>query len=67
MIKAVYGDYQPLAAPGAIIQGPHYRFTILTSRLIRAEYSPTGTFYDGQTQTVLNRDFPVPHYEIRER
>ncbi|WP_235195229.1 glycoside hydrolase family 31 protein [Exiguobacterium oxidotolerans] len=57
---------KPLARPEAIIQGDHYRFTILTSRMIRMEYAEDGRFEDRPTQTVWNRDFPVPSFRIVE-
>ncbi|WP_251135738.1 glycoside hydrolase family 31 protein [Exiguobacterium sp. s133] len=57
---------KPLARPEAIIQGNHYRFTILTSRMIRMEYAEDGRFEDRPTQTVWNRDFPVPSFRIVE-
>lgn len=44
----------------SIIQGEHYRITILTNQLIRMEYSQTGQFEDRPTQTVLNRTFGTP-------
>ncbi|VWX38805.1 Alpha-xylosidase [Exiguobacterium oxidotolerans] len=59
-------DMKPLARPEAIIQGDHYRFTILTSRMIRMEYAEDGRFEDRPTQTVWNRDFPVPSFRIVE-
>ena len=40
-----------------IIRGNNYRFTVLTPRLIRLEYSPTGTFEDRPTSLVVNRTF----------
>ena len=52
--------------PRAIFQGQHYRITILTERLIRLEYSLDGTFYDGLTQRVINRKFPLPVFSIQE-
>lgn len=59
-------DMKPLARPEAIVQGDTYRFTVLTSRLIRLEYAADGRFEDRPTQTVWNRDFPVPSYRIVE-
>ncbi|WP_214893549.1 TIM-barrel domain-containing protein [Exiguobacterium sp. H66] len=59
-------DMKPLARPEAIIQGDHYRFTILTSWMIRMEYAEDGRFEDRPTQTVWNRDFPVPSFRIVE-
>ncbi|WP_251136991.1 glycoside hydrolase family 31 protein [Exiguobacterium sp. s193] len=57
---------RPIARPEAIIEGKDYRFTILTSRLIRMEYAEDGRFEDRATQTVWNRDFPVPSFRIVE-
>lgn len=59
--------YNPLAANDAIVQGEHYRFTILTSRLIRVEYSQTGEFEDRPTQMVLHRKFEVPLFKVFEK
>lgn len=50
----------------AIFKGDKYRISILSERLIRLEYSEDGVFYDGLTENVLNRDFPVPKFTIRE-
>ncbi|GEL06646.1 glycoside hydrolase family 31 protein [Salisediminibacterium halotolerans] len=46
------------------IQGEHYRFTVLTEKMIRMEYSEDGIFEDRATQTVVNRDFPAPNYTV---
>ncbi|WP_139738874.1 glycoside hydrolase family 31 protein [Actinomyces wuliandei] len=48
------------AHPEALVTGPTYRFTVLTSRLIRMEHSPTGTFTDAATQLVTTRDLGKP-------
>ena len=48
------------ARPGSPVVGPTYRFTVLTSRLIRMEHSPTGVFCDDATQLVLERDLGEP-------
>lgn len=62
-----YGNNKDsMANPASIIQGENYRFTVLTDRMIRMEYSPQGRFVDGQTQTVLNRNFPVPEYSVND-
>ncbi|WP_067778615.1 glycoside hydrolase family 31 protein [Actinomyces vulturis] len=42
------------------------RFTVLTSRLIRLEYSPDTQFTDAATQIVINRDFPTPKFTVSE-
>lgn len=49
-----------------IIQGDMYRFTVLTSRLIRMEYSSNGVFEDMATQGVINRQFTVPNFGVWE-
>ena len=40
------------------IIGNKYRFTILTPRMIRLEYSINGVFEDRSTSLVINRSFP---------
>lgn len=54
------------AKQNAIFQGQNYRITILSERLIRFEYSEEGVFYDGLTERVINRDFAVPEYTVKE-
>ena len=55
---------KPQAHPDAIIQGPHYRFTILTDRLIRYEWSHDGKFEDRASTFAINREFPVPKFKV---
>ncbi|QSF47887.1 DUF5110 domain-containing protein [Paenibacillus tianjinensis] len=55
---------RPSANTDAIIQGDCYRFTVLTSQLVRLEYSAAGIFEDRATQTVVNREFTVPEFRI---
>lgn len=40
-----------------IIMGKKYRISILTERLVRLEYSPTGVFEDRATQNIIFRNF----------
>ncbi len=54
------------AKDNAIFKGDKYRITLLTERLVRLEYSEDGVFYDGLTERVINRDFSVPQFTIRE-
>lgn len=61
--KYKYKTY-PIASPEAVIKGDKYRFTILTSRLIRAEYNENGEFEDRATQTVINRTFPAVPFTV---
>ncbi len=50
----------------SVVQGEHYRFTVLTERLLRLEYSETGVFEDRPSQVVLNRAFPKPVFHVKE-
>jgi hypothetical protein len=72
---AVGGDSSPvdLATPiklsdgvarrGAVVTAGHdARFEVLTSGVVRLEYSPTGSFLDAPTWNVVNRNLPVPQY-----
>ncbi len=64
----LYGRNPASAAdPLAVVQGEHYRFSVLSDMVIRMEYSPAGRFVDAQTQIVLNRKFPVPEFHVNER
>lgn len=57
-------ENHPECHKDAVVQGEKYRFTVLTSKLIRLEYSDKGIFEDRATQTVLNRNFPVPKFQV---
>lgn len=59
-------EAHPVACESNVIQGKQYRITVLTSRLLRLEYSEDGIFNDAATQTVLNRDFPKTEYQLKE-
>ncbi len=52
------------ANPEAIVQGDKYRFTVLTSQLIRLEYNENNIFEDHPTQTVLTRNFSIPNFKV---
>ena len=49
-----------------IYTGTNYRFSILSERLIRLEYSPTGKFEDRPTEFAWNREFNVPKFVVKE-
>ncbi len=50
----------------SVVKGKYYRFSILSERLIRIEYSKTGTFVDAPTQFALRRNFAKPSFTIKE-
>lgn len=58
--------YENLPKPECIYSGTKYRFTILSDRLVRIEYSDEGIFEDRPTQFALNRDFEVPKFAAKE-
>ncbi len=57
----------PTADKKAVIKGDKYRFTVLTDRLLRIEYSKSGNFEDRKTQSVVNRLFPVPDFKVTDK
>ena len=57
---------QAKSNPAAIIKGNNYRFTILSERLIRIEYSSNGMFVDNPTQLVLCRNFNIPKFDVKQ-
>ncbi len=56
-------QFDPQPNPDAIITGPNWRFTVITDRLIRMEFSPSGEFEDHPSQAVWYRNQPVPKYD----
>lgn len=57
-------ESRPVAQKEAIVQGPNYRFTILTDGLFRAEWSSDGQFEDRASTFAINRDLPVPKFKV---
>ena len=57
---------EPQADAAAIVRGSAVRFTVLTSRLIRLEYSAADTFEDRPSQAFWYRRQPVPPFEARQ-
>ncbi|MBS7566762.1 DUF5110 domain-containing protein [Mucilaginibacter sp. Bleaf8] len=53
---------QPKANPKAVIQEGQARFTVLTPRLVRMEWTPNGSFVDNASFVVVNRNLPVPRF-----
>ena len=59
-------DDRSRARPESVIRGENYRFTVLSSRLLRMEWSPTGRFVDRPTQMVVRRDFEPVAFDMAE-
>ncbi|MCG8406392.1 MAG: glycoside hydrolase family 31 protein [Phycisphaerales bacterium] len=53
----------PKADPKAVVVFDKARFTILTPRLIRVEWSPSGQFEDRASHAFVNRRLAVPAYD----
>jgi alpha-glucosidase (family GH31 glycosyl hydrolase) len=53
-------QFSPVASPEAVVTAGNVRFTVLTSRLIRLEYSKNGQFEDRSSQAFWFRQQPVP-------
>jgi alpha-glucosidase (family GH31 glycosyl hydrolase) len=56
--------FKPVASPEAVVSTANVRFTVLASRLIRLEYSPSGQFEDHPTQTFWYREQPVASFTV---
>ena len=59
-------EWNPISQEDAIVTSGNARFTILTPRLIRIQYSNSGLFEDRATFAVVNRNLPVPAYTSTE-
>ncbi len=58
-------SYNPIAAPGAVVQFGDARFTVLTPQLIRMEWAADHHFEDHPSLVFLNRRLTVPHFTAR--
>ncbi|QSG12809.1 Alpha-glucosidase, family 31 of glycosyl hydrolase [Halapricum desulfuricans] len=57
-------DFSPEADEAAIVRGDRFRFTVLTPRIVRAEYDPDGEFEDRPSQVFWHREQPVPEFDV---
>ncbi len=58
-------EENPAANPEAVVVTGNARFTVLTDRLIRMEWSENGKFEDNATLAIVNRNLPVPEFTAR--
>ena len=58
---------RPRCRAEAIVKGKYYRISVLTPSLLRLEYSENGNFEDRATQVVIDREFPVPEYQVTKK
>ena len=57
-------NYNPKASDAAVVVHRNARFTVLTDRLIRMEWSEDGVFEDRASLAVVNRNLPVPSFKV---
>lgn len=65
LFAAAFAQNNPVAAPGAQVTAGNARFTVLTDRLIRMEWSPEAQFEDNATLAIVNRNLPVPQFSAK--
>ena len=69
-MKKLHTRFQPnldgRCNPACVVQGDKYRFTVLTTRMLRMEYAEDGVFEDRPTQIVWNRNFDHPAFTVRD-
>ena len=58
-------SFKPVGNPGAIVRAPNVRFTVLTDRIIRIEYSKENSFEDRPSQVFWYREQPRPRFKKR--
>ncbi|GAA2164848.1 glycoside hydrolase family 31 protein [Pedococcus bigeumensis] len=54
----------PVANPDSILEGRHWRITVLTPGLVRLEWSDDGVFEDRASTFAVNRALPTPDVEV---
>ena len=57
---------QSACQKAAVVSGITYRFSVLTPYMIRMEYAADGVFEDRATQAVINRNFSVPDFRVKD-
>src|SRR5262245_48446384 len=56
-------SFKPVANPKSVVRAPNVRFTVLTDRIIRIEYSDENIFEDRPSQVFWYREQPVPKFK----
>ena len=59
-------EFRPIASEKAQVVSGNARFTVLTSRLVRMEWSDNGVFEDRATLGIVNRELEVPSFDVRK-
>lgn len=66
LFPAVLFAQNPKASEKATVECGNARFTVLTDRLIRMEWSEDGKFEDRASLAIINRNLEVPAYSVRK-
>ena len=66
LLERVRMTGDPVAADAAQVRAGHARFTVLTARLLRMEWSSDGDFEDRGTYAFPQRRAEPPPFEVRE-
>ncbi|REG94783.1 TIM-barrel domain-containing protein [Flavobacterium aquicola] len=59
-------EFKPEANPAATVVSGNARFTVLSPRVIRMEWSADAKFTDNASLTFVNRNLPVPAFTKKE-
>ena len=46
----------------AFVEGPNYRISLISERIVRLEFSPNGEFLDKPTQLIKKRNIGLPDF-----
>ena len=50
----------------ASVEGPNYRISLISERIVRLEFSPNGEFLDKPTQLIKKRNIGLPDFAVRQ-
>ena len=64
LICAAASAQNPMASEKAVVTDGNARFTVLTDRMIRMEWSEDGKFEDRASLGIINRNLDVPQYKV---
>ena len=49
-----------------VVQGQNYRMSVISERIVRLEFSPSGRFNDRPTQLIKKRNIGIPDFSVRQ-
>lgn len=50
----------------AVVKGSNFRISVITERIVRLEFSPSGQFVDRPTQLVLKRNLGLADFSVKQ-